>query len=228
MITINIASIPERQKYLQQTLISLFSNTTRPDRINVYLNNYDKVPAFLTHDIITVFRSQDEKVGDIGDNGKFYQVEKTEGYYFTCDDDIIYPRDYIAYQVKAIERYNRLTICGFHGTIFAKRYKSYYDGNTIFHFFNGLVKDERVHMLGTGTTAWHTDTINLLRRHFKPNMADLYLMLQSQKQQVPMICLTRRESYLKEQEGSQDNAIWKRHKDDEHLKVLNNRKLIIL
>lgn len=228
MITINIASIPQRQKFLQQTLKSIFANEKRPDRINIYLNNYPEVPKFLSHENIVIYESEKE-TGDLSDKGKFYKVERAEGYYFTCDDDIIYPRDYIGYLIDKIEENKRLCICGFHGTIFRKNPKSFYFGNEIFYFFNGLGKDTRVHMLGTGTTAWHNETIKLKLEHFESNMADLYLMIQSQEQQVPMICLMRKDGYLKEQDGSQiAESIWKQNRDTEHINILKKQKLYLL
>lgn len=78
MITVKIASIPERISQLEATIQSFLKKI---DNIQVYLNNYSSIPSFLNHKKICVFTSQE--YGDIGDIGKFYQIEQQNGYILT-------------------------------------------------------------------------------------------------------------------------------------------------
>ncbi len=61
MITVKIASIPERISQLKVT-VERFLNSV--DNIQVYLNNYPSIPSFLNHNNICVYTSQE--YGDMG------------------------------------------------------------------------------------------------------------------------------------------------------------------
>ena len=83
--TCNIATMPSRIDQLRLTLDSL-----RPqfDEIRIYLNEFTYVPSFVKE--FTYFQGGE----NLTDNGKFYGLKdlKEDEYYFTLDDDIIYPR----------------------------------------------------------------------------------------------------------------------------------------
>ena len=104
-VTVSIATIPSRKEALKITIDSLINQV---DKIYIYLNNYEEIPNYLTYNSyklktqglkkIEYFRSQNYK--DLGDVGKFHCVGIIKGYHFTCDDDIIYPDNYIKYMIE--------------------------------------------------------------------------------------------------------------------------------
>ena len=94
----NMATIPKRIPQLEVVVNCILPQV---DVLNVYLNNFEEVPWFLKKDKINIVRSQEE--GDRGDAGKFYWADKVSGYYFTIDDDIAYPPDYVEALKKGLE-----------------------------------------------------------------------------------------------------------------------------
>jgi len=79
MTTANIATLPEREKQLIKTVESLYNQV---DKINIYLNNYTKIPDWCLD-----VKIRTRMTANVGDQGKFMFNER--GYYFSCDDDII-------------------------------------------------------------------------------------------------------------------------------------------
>lgn len=194
-ITVSLASIPSRRAGLMRVVQSLLGQV---DRINVYLNNYADVPEFLQHPKVRVARSQDH--GDIRDNGKFFFLAETShGYCLTVDDDILYPPDYVARLVAKVKQYGHQAIVGLHGTILPQRIERFFapEGRTVLSFKHELAEDRQVHVLGTGTTAWHTSTLTLALADFESTgMADLWLAAKAQRSGVPMIAVARPQGFV--------------------------------
>jgi len=200
-ITVSMASMPQREAMLKKTVESILPQT---DTLNVFLNDYKYVPSFLKHKKIVVARSQDFE--DFGSNAKFFWAEHIKGYHFTIDDDIIYPPDYIAYLIKAIESYHRKVVVGIHGVIVNHKVTNYYQDKRTIHFAASLKKSRYVTVLGNGTIGYHTQTLSLKLSDFLTrNMDDLWLAIQAKKQGVPLVCLTRKRKYLISQYDSPDS-----------------------
>jgi len=185
MVFAGMAALPSREKSLKICVDSLIGQV---DRIGVYLNGWDRVPDFLVSDKIEVVRSQE--FGDHGDAGKFYWIDGFEGYYFSCDDDIRYPDDYVSRTVSKIEEYGRKAVVGYHGSNILEGFRDYYDRSSrkVHMFSKELQEDTQVHILGTGTVGFHTSTIRVRFSDFEfPNMADSFLARLGQEQQVPFV-----------------------------------------
>lgn len=153
-VVCGMASIPSRVDVLRITVDSILPQV---DHLFVYLNGFDWVPEFLASEKITVFRSSE--YGDYRDNSKYFGLRclEEEGYFFSIDDDIEYPSDYVSEMVAAIERYDRSAIVGVHGVIYGAGSRLFLD-RAVLHFRNPLEADVPVSALGTGTTAFHTST----------------------------------------------------------------------
>ena len=80
-ITANIATQPKRFEFLLQMLESIDGQF---DEIRLYLNNFREVPKELEKYTCYIGR-------DLTDNGKFFWSNNRDEYYFTLDDDVIYP-----------------------------------------------------------------------------------------------------------------------------------------
>jgi len=195
LCTASMASIPGREDLLRQAVQSLLPQV---DHLNVYLNEYPEVPTFLQgHPQITVARSQDH--GNRGDAGKFFWSAGIEGYHFTCDDDIVYPPDYVTRAVKAVEHFGRRAVLSFHGTILRDNPKVYYEDRKVtYHCLRHVPRDHAVHVAGTGVMVYHASTIKVspdLFRH--PNMADMWMAKHCQECSIPQVVVNHPEGWIK-------------------------------
>lgn len=222
MITVKIASIPERISQLEATIENFLKKV---DSIQVYLNNYSSIPSFLNHRKICVFTSQE--YGDIGDIGKFYQIEQQNGYILTIDDDLIYPSDYVDSMVRKIDFYQRNALICVHGNILPKqKLTSYYKDKQGVHFEKELKKDIKVDVPGTGTLGFHADNIKISQQIFlSPNMTDIWLAAHAKQNDIPIISVERSNYWVIQARGemflsSIYQASFKR--DSHHTYVVNN------
>ena len=230
MISINIASHKAREKNLKKCLESVLESNTKPDVINVYLNDY-KAPAWLKKMPVNV---EESPKGDLGASAKFYWSEgQKEGVYLTMDDDLVIDKRYIGYLVDSAYRYPSC-IVGLHGTIYGRMpIESYYNDATrsIIYCYEGNDRDRVVDMLGTGCIAFRASNAlkPILEDFPKKNMTDPYLYKYAQQTITPLICLVRETGFVKEQNESQHEAIWKAvaKNDKEQTEVINsvNREL---
>ncbi len=209
----SLASIPKRRIQLGKVVKLLLPQV---DVLRVYLNGYadgDVPPILMSHPRIDVARSQEH--GDRGDAGKFFWCEEGDGYQFTCDDDIHYPRDYVDRMLRALDRYHNGAVVGLHGVTLKADIRSYYQDRNVVHFSVQLGHDQPRHLLGTGCIAYHADCISLRRSDFEaPNMADIWLALAAQKQRVPMIAVARTPHWLKPM-LTDDEGLYKTSKRDD-------------
>ena len=190
----SVASIPSRTGWLREVVQRL-----RPqvDRLLVYLNDYPAVPSYLEGEGITVVRSDEH--GDRGDAGKFFAAGRHTGVQLLCDDDIAYPDDYVERLLAGIERYERRAVVGFHANMLREPFTDYLRTRTITHLSRGVTADVGVHVLGTGTAAYHTSAIRVRPEDFPvPNMADVWFALLGQRQRVPFVQLRRGAGWLRE------------------------------
>ena len=141
-----MATIPNR---IQQLEIVVNCILPQVDQLNVYLNNFEEVPWFLNNPKISVVRSQDH--GDRGDAGKFYWSDKVRGYYFTIDDDIAYPPDYVDKLKAGLDRRGKKCAVGIHGEMYGNEIRHWTKDRTKTHHFHyRLERDTPVCVLGTG------------------------------------------------------------------------------
>ena len=211
-VTASIATIPERTELLPQVVGSLLPQV---DRLQVYLNNFDEIPAVLDHPKITVVRSQD--FGDLKDNGKFFGVEQIpDGYHFTVDDDIVYPPDYVQKSILKIEQYERRVAVGVHGVNLADPLVRYMKGRQVEHFKSELSHDQLVQLLGTGTLAYHTSTLRPSFDEFRTTgVADLWLAIQARRHGVGLLAQARPTGWLQPIDHDGDTIFYRAQREDE-------------
>lgn len=200
-----IAAIPGRRDALRQTIASLLPQV---DSIGVYLNDWDDIPEFLLHPKITVARSQEH--GELGDAGKFFWIEQFDGFYFSCDDDIVYPAYYVERLVDKLKDYGYAAAVGWHGSLIKGNFANYYTSTSrrVFGFQHHRPWDTPVHILGTGCAAFHTSTMKVRLSDFpEPNMADVFFAILGQQQRVPFIVVQHDKGELIEIEGTQESSI---------------------
>lgn len=193
-ISVNIASTPDRREMLNETIESLYQQV---DIINICLNNYCIDPFINDSKINTVIADN-----SLGDAGKFLFQEDFSGYYFTCDDDIIYPSTYVEDTIKKIDTFGIVT---YNGKIFKKLpIKSFYrDKARKYRYARSEKNTLKVQVGGTGVMAFDTEFFRIPITEFKKkNMADIWLACYANRYKYPIWHIAHKEGYLVSQKTS--------------------------
>jgi hypothetical protein len=220
-VTASIASLWNREISLHSTVDSLAHQV---DHINVYLNGYDTVPAFLRVPHVTALLSSDSGRGDMGDIGKFYWANNVRtDFHITADDDMIYPDDYVTRLCQFLTVSLRTpAVVGLHGIRILhhdllsqsnRRGKGYYGSREVFMGTGSVSNMEGVHILGTGTLMYRVadfGKIDLDAVFRIPNMADLWLGILGQKLSIPFVVMPHAEGWLKEFPGTSQESLYRR------------------
>ena len=92
-IVCGMATIESRKESLKETVSSIINQV---DKLIIYQNGYYEIFDFLKNPKIEVISSLHTGV-DMGDAGKFYKLNEYDNcYYFSVDDDLIYPEKYFS------------------------------------------------------------------------------------------------------------------------------------
>jgi hypothetical protein len=188
-IIIGIASVPQRVECLKDTIESLLPQC---DKIILGLNNYVEAPNFIIHEKIEVHLLDNS----LGDAAKFYKIDENNNvYYLTCDDDLIYPNDYVKYLISKTQQYN--VPVGLHGAIIKRPVTSMYKNRQVLHFNSDVESDTIVDYIGTGTLCYDTSKLNVKLADFKiPNMADIWFGDVMNKNKVKPVVVAHRKNYI--------------------------------
>lgn len=188
-ITANIATMPERAAILPQMVASIYAQF---DEIRIWCNGYTPFGIPEIYDPQgKVFLGGCHNNDDLADNGKFAWLEQgmTQEYYFTLDDDILYPEDYVATTLANLSKYPGHIIC-YHGRKLTGTGLPYYPSHQQYRFNCHLDHDTRVDVAGTGVTAFNTQNFNpyYLWASKRKRMSDLLFSLEAAQQNIPMMC----------------------------------------
>jgi len=197
-----IASIPERAQMLKKTVESLYPQV---DELNVMLNNYSYIPPWLEKENINVVELDNSK----GDGAKFYGLENKEGFIFTCDDDLIYPTDYVHEMTMKLYDYKISAILTNHGRVMNDKPVTsiYMDRKATYHCLETVTDEVHLDIGGTGVMAFHT-------RYFRPdynkilikNMADVWIAKFAHEQGCKIVMNPHHKDWLTYQHP--DWTIW--------------------
>jgi len=183
-ITANIATYKPRldSGSLYKMLDSIYGQF---DMIRIYFNDcepdLDKLALHIkSHQKIDILGNM-----NLTDNGKFFALDeiiKTPEYYFTLDDDLIYPPNYVSKTIEAIEKYG--CIITHHGRQLQGTFLDYYTMHKTFRCLNDVHSAEIVDVCGTGVTAFRTDYFHPKGLAFdkRLRMSDLIFSLEASKQ----------------------------------------------
>lgn len=193
-IIINVASF-ERIESLIRSLQSVINQC---DEINVTLNDhYDEdIPEFLLHPKINLFFSDNS----LGDAFKFLNLKNSDGYFFTIDDDLVYPPTYVSDTIKRCKEFENKKVVTYHGRNFSSFpiYSYYRSATERYACLNKVKNDVKVQFGGTGVMCFHTSLFKLPIDYFKlPNMADVWIGKYCLENNIEIICLKHEEGYIK-------------------------------
>jgi len=192
-VTIGIATIPEREESLKDTLATLKGQA---DRIFVYMNGYDRKSGleYSPPNVTYVFGP------DLGDIGKFWRCFQIfpPDFMVTCDDDLLYPPDFVKTLTQAAHFY-RCPVSA-HGRVIASPTTSYYRGGSLaaYRCLGTVEKDVDVTVIGTGTMCFPTEIIWPTFEDFPhPDMADIWFSKLCQENGVKRMVLEHKEGWIK-------------------------------
>jgi hypothetical protein len=200
----NLATYPPRLGGLRDVINSIYNQA---DIIRVYLNEYTFIPDFLIDDKIEVAFG----LPNIKDTGKFYWADTFRSeYYFTIDDDVIYPKNYADNLIECLER-NNVSVATVHGKIMSNKDKL--PNTAIKHqLINDQDKDIKVNYLGTGASVFDLRKIVITKDIFKTHgYTDEYLSVALMRLDVPIICARHKQikiiKYEKNLFSQRDNEL---------------------
>jgi hypothetical protein len=197
---IGIASLPERIECLKDTINSLLPQC---DKIILGLNNYTSIPEFVINPKIESY-ILDNKLGDAA---KFYKVQDyINDYYLTCDDDIIYPNDYVDYMIYKTNEYEKPV--GLHGATIQHPITSMYTNRKVYHFLDDINEDVEVDYVGTGLMCYDTKKLKVHINDFKhANMADIWFGDIMYKNKIKPIVVAHKQNYVTYNKKMVENKI---------------------
>lgn len=153
----------------------------------------------LIHQVDEVILYDNEQNPNLYDNGKFYglTMQNEPCYYFTCDDDLEYPPNYVERTIEAIEKYK--CIITHHGRLLKGLDLSYYRGHTGFRCLDAVSFDGLIDVCGTGVTAFRTDYFNPVGLHNSEDvkMSDLVFSLEAKKQNKDIRIIPHAQGWIK-------------------------------
>ena len=211
--TLYIASITEREELLKQTVKSLYHQC---DKINLCLNNY-KTNPFKGDKKINVIISNNA----LGDGGKFL-FQEPYTYYFTCDDDLLYPSTYIKDTIPFINKYHVVSYAGRYFKSFP--IESYYNTKCIkHHCLSDSLTTEPIHFGGTGVMAFNTNEF-IFPTNFiqEKNMADIWVGCWAYFQDIKIWHIAHKRGYINYL--FPEETIWdsKHDKDEYETSIVNH------
>ena len=220
-ISVFMATYPGGFKTVNKAVKSLLNQTLRVDRIILHVNS-DYPPENLPGDPRVEVRLSETNEAD---NGKFKYMKEFKGYFFTVDDDICYPTDYVEQMKGFVDNFNRESIIGVHGAVFPagppiSRWPQYKEHRRTHTFTSANGSFTQVNCLGTGTVAFHSqigipdyEQLDTLR------MVDLHIAVWAQKHSISMYSCPRNENWLTEFEIEHETRIWAQANTETQLQV---------
>ena len=205
-------TIPERYPNLARSLSILLDQA---DIFYLNLVNYPEIPELPKSPKLQV-----NLVGQKGSEYRFayYNLSETHDYYFTVDDDILYPKNYAEVMIANAEKYNHRALVCVHGTILdLTRVNNFYGPSRKgWNYKRPLETNQRVTLPGCGTLCISKRSgFKLNLEDFKvKNMSDTYIGCWAHQQKIPVYAVARKKKWLRmlPQYG---NSIWGKNPHDE-------------
>jgi len=202
-VSSNYATYPG-PKRLEALRISVESIIDQVDIVRIYWNNYS------VHDVPDWFRYHDKIDSSFGpdltDNAKFAELPwlEEDEYFFTCDDKIIYPNDYVEVMHRYFEYHDLLTCHGREIVTSGNYENSYYLGGHKVYDYRlevGIRPHGSIQIPGSGVAAFYTGNFNPkgIARDKRHKMTDLLLGLECIKSGRSPYLVPHPEGWLRSQ-----------------------------
>jgi hypothetical protein len=193
MVVFSLSAIPERSSNLDSIVPIILGQC---DLLIANLVGYESVPNILDHPKIKI-----NKFESAGSEIRFYDYYNVpdDCYYFTIDDDILYPEDYTERMLEGMSRYENRRVCCVHGSNLNLGMNSgFYTKRRVFHFSERLAKDTKVMIPGVGTSCFFKGTMDIdIGRYSVRNMSDAYTACFMAEQGIGRVSVSREKGWLK-------------------------------
>lgn len=212
MLVAGMATMPSRQPTIRAAIGSILSQV---DRLFLFLDRFE-TEIDIRHPKIVVLRSQ--AFGDLRANGKLLGLTMCSGptRYFTVDDDIRYPPDYVARMNAQLDALPRETVLGVHGSRLRPPVRSYRDDRESLHRAMLRSQHEPVDVIGTDSAAFDTRVLNFdVRDWDSVNMVDLNFAIECAKRGLRRLLATRRRYWVEALSENQPDSIYAKLKQDD-------------
>ena len=175
------------------------------DELHLYFNDVKYIlPEFQRNPKIRIYQSRDKGNKVLGDDGKFFRLNKLGNcYYFALDDNIIYPFDYVQKMLQKIEYYQRKSIVSVDGKVFRRiPIVNYYSNPNLIEYLDGIIElknDRWVHIVKTGLSAFHSTIFEkkISMSDFKQeNMTDIWFSLYCQELGLPQVVIQHKDDWI--------------------------------
>lgn len=159
----------------------------------------EAIASLRGHGALLYLYDNSKHLVNLTDNGKFHGLVRIKEpcYYFTCDDDLIYPPDYIPEMIEKIKEHK--CIVTHHGRTLTRKGIPYYRGHKSFRCLTDNLIEEKIHVAGTGVTAFDTEYFNPIHLWSSKDlrMSDLVFSLEAAKQGKDIMVLKHSTGYIK-------------------------------
>jgi hypothetical protein len=185
-----LATTPDRVALLSESLPSLRKQC---DRLHVYLNGHTEVPP-------VVWDLADEHVlssVNAGADKKLHWAHQHDGVYLSCDDDFVYPPDYVPRMAGAVQHWGGKALVTAHGRVFPPQPKDMAD-QVCRATLNSRVPHGRwVNHAGTGVLAWDASQIKVPLEFPVQNRSDVQLSAWANQQGIPIWVVPHNPTWLR-------------------------------
>lgn len=179
-----VATTAERVALLPRSLGSL-----RPqcDLLHVYLNGHTEVPAIVRELADSYVLARENE----GADRKFFWARDHAGVYLSCDDDFVYPHNYVRRMTTELARWTELLerplFVTAHGRTYPPRPKDSADQIGAPATLNSRVPYGRwVNHAGTGVLAWDAAAIKVPLQYPVRNRTDVQLSAWANARGIPI------------------------------------------
>jgi hypothetical protein len=226
-ISVNMATFQARYTYAKK-VIKYLLEIDIIDEIRVYLNEYTKIPESFPQSPKIIY-----KLGkDLKDSGKFFwAIDMKNEYYFTIDDDLIYPKDYFIKHIELLQKYDNEIFVSLHGKIMKEKPTAFNDLISNYHCLKEVKEDAWINNPGTGVMAFDNSKFAVSIQMFESHgMADLWVAYYLQKEKIPCLCRNHKADELTYILPNEENTLFEQRETlkSEHNKILKKIGKFIL
>lgn len=210
-----MATIPRREEWLGQTLERL---APQVDEFRIFLQGHDAVPASVAE---LARAGRCEYVWsreNLGAEKKLHWAEDWRGLYFSVDDDVHYPADYVERMRAAIERWDGRAIVTAHGRAYLGRVQSIHQiaPGSLGLFHRRVDEGRWINCGGTGVMAWDARHIRMPRFWARRNILDVQVAVWAQKKRTPIWLIPHQAHWLESPGLKDSRGIYKSSQAEHH------------
>ena len=210
-ITVLMTTIPQRAHNLQKIIDCIYNSV---DEIRIVFNDYLEIPTWISErpKIIPFINTPDKYTS----NSVWLAIDGVDGYVFTCDDDIIFPSDYVPTLISKIKEFDNKAVITLYGEIAKRPFTQYNKGRYAIGFFRLSDCDRVCDIAGAGCSLFHTDWMRPKMSDF-PDLysRDLWFSILAHRCNLPIIRIKSGEYWLRfcsVDDGPEICKIWRADK----------------